>query len=72
MQIQNAGNDQDRALQETREFCASTCVTRVFPACSSLDPTIAQRVDEIMLGIMLAGLSHYCNNYMHTRVFEKQ
>lgn len=42
--------DPNEVLRLTREFCESDCVTRDFPACSNLDPSVAAAVDQIKQG----------------------
>ena len=37
----------------SRVFCRSTCVTQTIPACTSLNPTVQQGVDQIKRGALL-------------------
>ena len=51
LQIQNANGNAAEIERLTREFCMSNCVTQVYPACTSLDPSIATAVDRLMQGM---------------------
>ena len=48
LQIQNAGSNAAEIERVTREFCKSTCVTEVYPACNSLDPSVEAAVTQLM------------------------